>query len=194
MSFDFHEDVVGVRGPRPSFEWHPGWLRFIRFVIRWWALLGGFILVALTVMTAASTFSNLLFNKPFPGDYELMKHFVAIAIFCFLPYCQLTGANVTVDIFTEGMSERAKAAMLSFSSLFAVIFAVVLFRQMYLGFLDYMRYPETTALLHIPLWTAFPPALISLFLLFVAGVTTLIEGVHDVAWGQPPPRQAPPVE
>ncbi len=178
MSFDYHEDVAGVRGPRPSFRWQPGWLRLVRTVIRWWALLGGLILVALMLTVAASAASNLIFDKPIPGDYELTTHFVAIAVFCFLPYCQLTGANVTVDIFTEGMSERAKSAMLAFSSLFAVIFALLLLRQMSLGFVDYVRYPETTALLRIPLWTAFPPALISLFLLLVAGVVTFIEGVH----------------
>jgi TRAP-type C4-dicarboxylate transport system permease small subunit len=191
MSFTFHEeDKGGVTGPRPSFEWQPRWLNVLRAIIRYWALLGGFILAALMLMTAASAASNLFFDKPFQGDYEMMKHFVAIAIFCFLPYCQLTGANVTVDIFTEGMSERAKSVMLAFSSLFAMVFAVVLLRQMSLGLVDYVRYPETTAALHIPLWTAFPPALISLVLLLVAAVVTAIESLHDAR--RPPP--APPVE
>ncbi len=181
MSFTFHEeDKGGVIGPRPSFEWQPRWLNVLRAVIRYWALIGGFILAVLMLMTAASTASNLFFNKPFQGDYEMMKHFVAIAIFCFLPYCQLTGANVTVDIFTEGMSERAKSAMLAFSSLFAVVFAVVLLRQMSLGLIGYWKFPETTAALHIPLWTAFPPALASLALLLVAAVVTLIEGIRGM--------------
>ncbi len=170
MSFVFHEEEGGAAGSRPSLKWEPGWLRFLRAVIRYWALVGGLILAALMLMTAASTASNLFFDKPFQGDYELMKHFVAIAVFCFLPYCQLTGANVTVDIFTEGMSERAKAAMLAFSSLFAIIFALVMLRQMSLGLVGYLDYPETTATLHLPLWTAFPPALVSLFLLLVAAL------------------------
>ena len=105
-----------------------------------------------------------------------MQHFVAVAVFCFLPYCQLTGANVSVDIFTENVSERAKAAMVAFSSLFAIVFSAVMLRQMSLGFVSYIQYPETTATLHIPLWTAFPPALLSLALLFVAAVITLIQG------------------
>ena len=62
-------------------------------------------------MTATSAILNLLFNKPFPGDFEIVKHGVAIAAFAFLPYCQLSHANVTVDIFTERMSERAKSLM-----------------------------------------------------------------------------------
>ena len=82
------------------------------------------------LMTAASAASNLFFNKPFEGDYEVTKHFIAVAVFCFLPYCQLTGANVTVDIFTENVSERAKAAMVAFSSLFAIAFSIIMLRQM----------------------------------------------------------------
>lgn len=178
MSF-VHDEKRGGAGTTGAASGHrPAWMRPIHAIIRLWALIGGLIVVALVVMTAASTASNLLFDRPFQGDYEMVKHFIAIAVFCFLPYCQLTGANVTVDVFTERMSERAKAAMLTFSSLFAIIFALVLLRQMSLGMMGYIRYPETTAALHIPLWTAFPPALVSLALLFVAGIVTLIEGVR----------------
>jgi TRAP-type C4-dicarboxylate transport system permease small subunit len=192
MSFAYQEETGGTLGPHPSFEWRPRWLRLLRTVIRTWALIGGLILVALMLMTAASAASNLIFNRPFEGDYEVMKHFIAIAIFCFLPYCQLTGANVTVDIFTENMSERAKSAMLAFSSLFAIVFAAVLLRQMSYGLVGYIRFPETTAALHIPLWTAFPPALVSLALLLVAAVITLIEGVRGMRRPQVPPPS--PVE
>jgi len=145
-------------------------------VIRYWALLGGLIIAGLVLLTAASAISNLIWDKPIPGDYELTKHFIAIAIFTFLPYCQLTGANVTVDIFTEGMSARARSAMVAFASLFAIAFSLLLLRQMSLGFEDYLRYPETTATLGLPLWTAFPPILFSLVLLLAAAVITLVEG------------------
>jgi TRAP-type C4-dicarboxylate transport system permease small subunit len=138
-------------------------------------------------MTAASAISNLLFHKPIPGDYELVKHFIAVAIFTFLPYCQLTGANVTVDIFTEGMSERAKSAMVVFSSLLAVILSLVLLRQMSLGFADYVRFPEETATLHVPLWTAFPPMLFSLLLLLTAALITGVEALQGIRRGTAPP-------
>ncbi len=186
MSFAYH-DKGGAFGSRSDFQ--PPWISVPTTIIRYWALLGGFILVALVLITAASAISNLIFNRPITGDYEMTKHFVAIAIFCFLPYCQLTGANVTVDIFTEGASERAKSAMLAFSSLFAIVFSVVLFRQMWLGYEGYRQYPETTATLHIPLWTAFPPALLSLALLLLAAVLTLIEGLKGLRGGH---RAAPP--
>jgi TRAP-type C4-dicarboxylate transport system permease small subunit len=152
-----------------------GWARLTglaRLLIKWWALAGGAVLVALVLMTAASAISNLLFGKPFPGDFEIVKHGVAIAAFAFLPYCQLSHANVTVDLFTEGMGERAKSTMVLVASLIAATLALVLIRQMWLGMWDYVKYGEAMVAVPIKLWTAFPPALVSLLLLFVAALIT----------------------
>jgi TRAP-type C4-dicarboxylate transport system permease small subunit len=170
VSFVHPAGESGEGGPRRRSSWG-----LLRGIIRAWALTGGLIILALVLVTAASALSNLLFNVPFSGEYELAKHFVGIAIFTFLPYCQLTGANVTVDIFTEGLGPRAKAAMLLLASLLAAAFAILLFRQMSLGFGDYIRYPEETAALHIKLWTAFPPILVSLALLLVASLLTALD-------------------
>lgn len=168
-------DGVSAGVPRPVGA-AAGTVLVLAAAIRWWALAGGLLIAALAVMTALSALSNLLFAKPFPADYELMKHFIAVVIFMFLPYCQLTGSNVTVDIFTEGMSERGKSAMVVFSSLIAAAFALVLMRQMGLGLLSYIRYREVTPVLHLPLWTAFPPILLSLALLLVAASITALDG------------------
>lgn len=169
------------------------WARSVdlaRIFIRWWALLGGAVLIALVLMTAASALSNLLFNRPFRGDYELVKHGVAIAAFAFLPYCQLTYGNVTVDLFTQGISGRAKSALVVLASVIAALFAAVLFRQMWLGMLDYIQYREVMVSLPVPLWTAFPPALVSLALLFVAAVITAGEGIAGIRSGIAPTGDA----
>lgn len=134
----------------------------------------------LAVLTAASAASNILFQAPFASDYELVKHFIGVAVFMFLPYCQLTGSNVTVDIFTENISERKKAAMATFSSIFAIAFSLLLLRQMSLGFMSYLRYPEVTPVLQLPLWTAFPPILVSLALLLAAAIITAVDGWRGV--------------
>jgi TRAP-type C4-dicarboxylate transport system permease small subunit len=147
-------------------------------VVRWWALGGGVLALALALMTAASALSNLAFGRPFAADHELVKHIVAIAIFMFLPYCQVMGSNVTVDIFTEGMSARGKHLMAAFSSLFAIAFSALLLVQMTSGFRSYLRYPEVTPVLRLPLWTAFPPILVSLALLLCAAILTLVVSVR----------------
>jgi TRAP-type C4-dicarboxylate transport system permease small subunit len=151
-----------------------------RVVIKYWALAGGVILLALVLMTAAGAASNLAFGRPFPFDYDLARHGVAIAAFTFLPYCQLTYGNVTVDVFTERAGDRAKAAMVVLASLMAVAFAVLMLRQMWLGMLDYIEYREVMVSLRVPLWTAFPPALVSLALMLVAALITAAEGIRGV--------------
>lgn len=155
-----------------------------RILIRYWALCGGLIIVVLVMMTAASAISNLVANRPFSGDFELVKHGVAIAAFAFLPYAQLMHANVTVDIFTEGMGERSKAVMQLIGSLIAGIVAVLLFRQMWLGMIDYIAYPVAMATVPVPLWTAFPPALVSLALLLVAALVTAGEAWQGIRLGR----------
>ncbi|GHE03253.1 hypothetical protein U879_19490 [Defluviimonas sp. 20V17] len=154
-------------------------------VIRWWAVLGGLIVCGLAVMTAYSATMQLLFKTPFSASYELTKLFIGIAIFAFLPYCQLTGANVTVDIFTEALSARKKAWMSILSAVLAVAFSALLLRQMSLGFQDYLSFPEVTPILQVPLWTAFPPILISLALLLAASLITLTDALR-IARGKPP--------
>jgi TRAP-type C4-dicarboxylate transport system permease small subunit len=161
-------------------------------LIEVWALLGGLILVGLVVMTGASALSRLALDRPFSGDYEVVRHFVAIAAFAFLPYCQLSHANVTVDIFTEGMGARAKAAMQAFSSIVAAALALLLLWRMWLGLWDYIKYPEYTQVLGIPLWTAYPPILASLVLLLVAAAMTADEGRRALRQPGPPPAAAAP--
>ena len=43
---------------------------------------------------------------------------------------------------------------------------------MSLGWLGYMRYREVTPVLGLPLWTAFPPILVSIALLLAAALVT----------------------
>ncbi len=153
-------------------------------VITGWAIVGGLLLAGLALMTAGSALSNLFFSRPWAPEIELTRHLIAIIIFTMLPYCQLVGANITVDIFTEGMGTRAKAAMGVLSSLLAAAFAVLLLRQMSLGFESYLSFVELTPVLRLPLWTAFPPILLSLALLLAAALLTFADGMR-VMRGRP---------
>lgn len=161
-------------GEPPSAQTRTALGAFVVKLVRWWALGGGILTLTLAFMTAASALSNIVSGRPFAADHELVKHIIAIAIFMFLPYCQITASNVTVDIFTERMGERGKQAMAAFSSLFAIAFSILLLAQMSSGFRSYLRYPEVTPVLKLPLWTAFPPILFSLLLLLCAAVITLV--------------------
>jgi len=157
-----------------------GIIRLARRVIEWWALLGGVVLLGIAVMSTWSATSGFLFGKPLPGDFEMVEVMVAVAAFAFLPYCQLTDANVTADIFTARASRRTVAVFGLFACTVALGIAVILFWRMSAGLQDYRQYVETTAILKFPIWVAYIPALMSLFLLIVSCVITLKDAARDV--------------
>jgi len=57
----------------------------------------------------------------------------------------------------------------------------VLIWRMHAGLLDYRQYVETTAILRIPIWYAYIPALISLALLCAASLISLCEAIRTWA-------------
>ncbi|MEH6476306.1 MAG: TRAP transporter small permease [Sneathiella sp.] len=140
-----------------------------------WALLGGLTLMAVVLVNAYSILADIFFTKPFPGDFELTEMGVAIAIFCFLPYCQITASNVSADLFTANASKLAVALMGILASGIAVVFSLFLLWRMSAGLLDYREYEEITGILSIPIWYAFVPALVSLCLLVAASFMSLID-------------------
>jgi TRAP-type C4-dicarboxylate transport system permease small subunit len=149
--------------------------RLLRRVIEFWALAGGIILLGVALMTAWSAGTGWVLGRPLPGDFELTEIFVAVAIFAFLPYCQLTDANVTADLFTARAGPRTLAALSVLAALLALGIAILLTWRTWAGLIDYRKYVETTAILKIPIWTAYVPALVSLGLLVLACVLSLLE-------------------
>jgi len=138
-----------------------------------WALLGGVLLLAIALMTSYSAGAGWLFGKPLPGDVELVEMLTAISVFMFLPYCQISGANVTADLFTAGASPRTVARLELLGAVVALAFSLLLLWRMYDGLLSYRQYVETTTILKIPIWWAYLPALLSLVLLAAAAVDTV---------------------
>ena len=124
-------------------------------------------------MTTWSAATGFAFGKPLPGDFELTEILVAVAAFAFLPYCQLTDANVTADLFTARAGRRAVAAFALCAALLAVGISAVLAWRTWAGLIDYRQFVETTAILKIPIWTAYVPAVASLVLLVLACLITL---------------------
>lgn len=151
-----------------------------RFLITSWALVGGVILIGVVLINAYSILASAIIGKPFPGDFELTEMGTAIAAFSFLPYCQLTGSNVSADIFTTKAGPRAIQIMRVFASFIALLFASLMIWRMSLGLLDYREYGEFTGILNIPIWWAIVPVLVSLAFLVLAAIVSLLEAVLGI--------------
>ena len=151
----------------------------IRRIIEYWALAGGLLLFAVVLVNATSLAGNIALNQPVPGDFEIVEVGVAVAVFSFLPYCQITGANVTADIFTAWAGPRLLGALGVLASLIALGFGILLLWRMSYGLADYREYREVTTIYQFPIWFAFVPILFSLFLLTLACLITLYESLSN---------------
>jgi TRAP-type C4-dicarboxylate transport system permease small subunit len=137
------------------------------------AILGGLVLIGMTAMTVVSILGRALASAPVTGDFELVELGMAVAIFAFLPYCQITRGNVIVDIVTYGASARTKALLDMIGDAVFTAVAAVLTWRLALGLGEAMEYGESTMLLRIPTWWGYVPAvLFTAFLTVVTAYTT----------------------
>ena len=148
--------------------------------IGFWAILGGVLLLLVVAMNVVSVLGGV-FWVPFPGDFELTQIGVANAAFAFLPYCQITRANVTADIFTAWAGPRTISCLDLLASVVAFLFSLLLFWRMFEGMLDQRQYDYMTAIVQFPIWMAFLPILVSLAILAVASIVTFAEDIRGLA-------------
>lgn len=148
-------------------------------LIEGWALLGGVLTLVVVAVQTLSVITGA-FGHPLPGDFELTELGIAVAAFAFLPYCQITDANVTADIFTSGLSRRGQAILALLSAIIALVFASVMAWRTWLGAQNQFEYDYQTAILQVPIGYAFIAIVVSLILVAAAAVITLIESYEDV--------------
>ena len=141
--------------------------RWLEAFARAFALCGGAILVAMTIMETVSISLRALAGAPIPGDFELIKMGTAIAVVAFLPYCQLVKGNFIVDFVLARASDRVRAGMDALGTLAVGLIAALLCWRMTLGGIDLRASADQSMVLSLPIWTAFPPILLSFALLVV---------------------------
>ncbi len=124
--------------------------RALTRISRAFVIIGGLSLTAAGVLTVASVIGRYFFNAPIPGDFELVEMACALAVFSFLPYCQIKKGNVLVDFFTLKLSARKRGFLDSLSALIYTLIAILLTWRMWIGGLDLLRTNEQTIILQIP--------------------------------------------
>lgn len=136
------------------------------------AAIGGFVLVAVTVMSVASILSRTLTGSPLLGDYELVQLGSAIAVAAFLPWGQMRGTHVFVDFFTTGVGPRARELLDAGGALLLGMCAAVVAWRMVIGMGDLRASGETSMLLGVPTWYAYAAMSPSFMLLAATGLYT----------------------
>ncbi|MFV0490436.1 MAG: TRAP transporter small permease [Pseudorhodobacter sp.] len=149
----------------------PAWVSSLCSIF---AGIGGIALLAMMLITVASVVLRTVIGKPIPGDYEMVQYGSAIAIFCFLPWCQLRGGNVLVDFFTQKTGGRTNHLLEAIGDLFYVLIAALLLWRLYYGGIDLHEDGEQTMVLRIPLWTSFVVILPAMALLTITAASTFV--------------------
>lgn len=127
----------------------PGWLTAL---CRLFAALGGLTLLAMMLMTVVSVTRRTILGAPIPGDFELVEIGSAIAIFCFLPWCQSSGGNVLVDFFTMKAGDRVNHLLEALGDLIYLLIGLLLLWRMWHGVVEFRSYGEQSMVLRMPIW------------------------------------------
>lgn len=129
--------------------------RILRTFSRAIALFGGFILLGIMAVVVISVSGRSLVWAgfgPIPGDFELVEAGGALAIFCFLPWCQLQKGHVSVDVLAGLFGRRADAALDTGYNLIMTALMGLITWRLWAGMMDKMNYGETTFILQFPVW------------------------------------------
>jgi TRAP-type C4-dicarboxylate transport system permease small subunit len=149
--------------------------RFLRTCCDVCAVFGGVILVAMAAMTVTSVIGRAFLARPILGDVELVQLGTAVCVALFLPYTQIRGGNIIVDVFTARASPRAKAVMDGFGALLYTLMMALISWRLLAGGLSASESQEVSALMGFPLWVA--------YMLMVPGfVLSAAIGLYHAAW------------
>lgn len=154
----------------------PGWLVAL---CRWFAAIGGLVLLAMMLMTVASVTRRTVLGAPIPGDFEMVELASAIAAFCFLPWCQVTGGNVLVDFFTAKSGPRVNHGLEALGDLIYLLIGALILWRMIPGAMEFRAYNEQTMVLRIPIWWSFTIILPAMALLIVTTLFTLLGHLRE---------------
>jgi len=158
--------------------------RFLYNITRPLALLGGVVLCLMGVLTTVSVTGRYFFDSPVFGDFELIALGTGIAIFSFLPHCQLMRENVIVDFFLSGTSKRFQASFDIVGNLTYAIIITLMTWRLPIGGYELYEMKQSTFMLGIPQWSTFPYALLCLCVLLVVCVYTTVRSYNEARLGR----------
>ena len=168
------------------------------------ALFGGLILAAVAAMTVLSVAGRALVSYglgPVPGDFELVQIGCAIAVFSFLPWCQMNRGHVTVDLLVERFSPRVQAFFQILGDIALATVAVVIASQLWSGMIgkfcadpndavfgwmwnligtaDPYCWVEATYELNMPVWWGYALGLIGAILFAITAIYSVWRSTNE---------------
>ncbi|HZO00856.1 MAG TPA: TRAP transporter small permease [Burkholderiales bacterium] len=117
------------------------------------------------------------FGRPILGDSELIELLSGIAVFGFLPYCQLRGANVIVDFFSQPLPARARDWLDAAMGVVFVFVAAILTWRLAEGGLTAWEHARKSMFLQLPDWWGYVLGVLAMLLWIAVCVLTTYRSV-----------------
>ena len=156
--------------------------RTVHRLAGWVAIFCGLCLVAASVLTGISIMGSLTY-RPLPGEIELVEILCGLAVFAFLPYCQLHKGHVGVDLFIGLMGHKAiNWTQLIGDVIITLLFALLTWRH-WIGTVDKFHNGEFTSILFIPIWWGYAAAMVLLLINVLVSIWTVYADIRDIRRG-----------
>lgn len=141
------------------------------------AVFGGIVLLAMTAFTVISVVGRTGFDLPVLGDQEIVELGCAIAIFSFMPYCQMRAANVIVDFFTARLGQAARDGLdATMNAIFSVCILIVTWR-LAVGGIATFHASDASMFLRIPQWWGYALAFMGCIAWSLACIYSMLRSI-----------------
>lgn len=136
------------------------------------AICGGLFMLAAAIMVTTSVLLRWLLRSGIRGDFEMVQIATAVAVFAFLPLCQIRRGNVFVDTFTLRTPTWINRGLDRLWDVVYAGFAFLIGWRLILGGLDAIASRTSSMVLAIPVgWAILAVGAMALFLGVVALTT-----------------------
>ncbi len=164
--------------------------RLLERLVSIWALLGGVILLVITVVTTLNVGANLVGRlsdalggghiEGLPGYEDFVRLVISCAALMFFPYCQMRRGHVAVTIFTDKMPLPVRRVIARIWPACIALLAVFLGYWMIEGMLETRADRAATAILGWTIWPFYIPGLISLALWAVVAAQQAVSEPQEI--------------
>ena len=171
---------------------------------RWLAYFGGLVLTAIALLTVVSVIGRALTGfglAPIRGDFELVEIGSAVAVFCFLPWCQLNRGHVRVDILTRVLPGRLNALLEVIGDIAISLIAIVITWRLWMGMGERVTWfsqpvrdalgfgykpfaPESTFILGWPTWYGYMAGFVGCVLFTLVAFYTVWRSTNELIQGR----------
>lgn len=127
-------------------------LTLLRRVAAFFAYVGAGVALGAGLLVVTSVTLRALTTRPIQGDVELTQFAIALAISLALPWCQLRGANIIVDFFTQKLPPPAARMLDGVGALLIGAMCALLAWRTSVGAIAVRDATEASMILDLPMW------------------------------------------